>query len=128
MALNEIAFVVVITSLDKAFSTSVTCLMPMENSRPVTSTAVVNSARARKPENHNVTGAVAAKFVPVLSDSGIDKAKALFSALTKVKTDASKSNFMTTPCKGVVTPFAKTSTAMVVPCPETVPDVTPSSI
>ena len=126
MALNEIAFVVVITSLDAALSASVTCLMPRVNSLFVTSATVENSALARKPEDGKVTGVVAAKFAPVAS--GIARAKALFSTLSSVKTDASKSNRIFTPTSDVVTPFAKTSTTIFVPCPETTPDVTPSSI
>ena len=79
-------------------------------------------ARARKPDEPKLTGEVAAKSVPV--SCGRFKTNALFSALTKVSRVVSKSNRSCMPPKGVVTPVAKTSMAILVPRPDTVPDVT----
>ena len=111
-------------SLDVTLSESTTDARPMENALPVTSVAVVNSARVRKPDDGKRTGEVTAKSVPV--DCGTLKGNALFSVLTKVSRVASKSKRSCMPTKRVVTPVAKTSMAMVVPRPDTVPDVTPS--
>ena len=103
-----------------------TRLIPIKNSRSVTSTTVVNSARARKPDAGKVTGVPDAKLAPVAS--GITNRNTLFSAFSNFKTDASNSNSTFTPTRGVVTPVAKISTAIFVPRPETLPEVTPLSI
>ena len=51
-----ITLVVASSSLEVVLSRSVTDSIPMENSVPVTSETVVNSARARKPDDGNVAG------------------------------------------------------------------------
>ena len=125
-ALNVITLVVMSSSLAVVLSASVTDSIPMENSRPVTSETVVNSARARKPEDANLAGLSVPKRVPV-EPAGTARENALFSASTKDNREESKSNSRNIPIRDVLTPVAKTSIAIVVPRPETVPDVTPSS-
>ena len=115
-ALNVITLVVMSSSLEVVLSASVTDSIPMENSVPVTSETVVNSARARKPEDANTTGlrVSGAKRVSV-EPSGIVRGNALFSALTKDNREESKSNLTAISIRDVLTPVAKISMAMVVP-------------
>ena len=56
VALKLISLVVVSSSCDALLSASVTDSMPMENSRPVTSATVSNSARARNAGRRQRTG------------------------------------------------------------------------
>ena len=126
-ALNEIIFVVVTSSIDDTLSASLTALMPRENFLPVTSDTVINSARARKPDDGKVTGVTVPKFM-MPADSGTININTLFSAFSNFKTEASKSNSIYTPTTAVVTPLTNTSTAIFVPCPDTVPEVTLSSL
>ena len=64
--LNDMTFVVLMSSDTFWLSASVTTSMPMENGRFVTSTRVLNSPRARNPEAGKTTLLVAAKYVPVV--------------------------------------------------------------
>ena len=58
--MNLITVVAMSLSLEVILSASVTDPMPMENSVAVTSETVSNSARAKKPDDANVTGLRAA--------------------------------------------------------------------